>query len=93
LDDFELEPRLLDPASALGLPDRLDRRHFARANARRRQHAGTNRPAVDMHGTSTTLRDSASELGTLEIQEIAQNPEQRHVVGSLYCKVAPVDVE
>src|SRR4029077_16255474 len=52
-----------------------------------------NRPAVDVYGTSAALRDSASEFGARELQEIAQNPEQRHIVRSLYCIVAPVDIE
>src|SRR5260370_39416445 len=46
-----------------------------------------------MHGRSAALRDSASEFGALEIQEFAQNPEQWHVVGSLYRVGVPVDVE
>src|SRR5882757_3246999 len=93
LDDLEFEPRLLDPAPALLLRDGLDRRHFARAHVRRRQHAGPNGTAVDVYGAGAALRYSASELGALEVQEIAQNPEQWHVVGSLYRIGAPVDVE
>jgi hypothetical protein len=43
--------------------------------------------------TCAALRDSASEFGTLEVQKIAQNPEQWHVVGSLYRVGVPIDVE
>jgi hypothetical protein len=32
LDDLKFEPRLLDPAPALLLPDGFDRRHFARVD-------------------------------------------------------------
>src|SRR6202043_1963853 len=63
LDDLEFEPRLLDPAPALLLPDGLDRRHLARADVRHRQHAGSNGPAIHMHSTSAALRDPASEFG------------------------------
>src|ERR1700730_3333834 len=36
---------------------------------------------------------SLMRLPCFEVQEIAQNPEQRHVVRSVHCIVAPVDVE
>jgi hypothetical protein len=44
-------------------------------------------------GASAALRYSSSEFGALEVQKIAQNPEQWHVVWSLHRIGAPVDVE
>jgi hypothetical protein len=58
----------------------LDRRHFA-SSLRRRQHAGRT-TALDVYGVSAALRYSASEFGALEVQKIAQNPEQWRVVGA-----------
>ena len=35
--------------------------------------------AVEVHGAGAALRDAAAELGAGEAEQVAQDPEQRHV--------------
>ena len=93
LDDFQVEPGPLhlragdsgadafDGGDGLG-PDRADR-----------QQAGSHRLAIDMHCAGAALGDAAAELRACHPEHVAQDPEQRHVVGSVVSPVLAVDFQ
>src|SRR5690606_22546155 len=49
--------------------------------------------AVDVDRAGSALGRAAAVLGPREIEQIAKNPEQRHVLGRLHRALGPVDAE
>ena len=79
LDDFLVEPRLLDLVTVGSVADRLDGRHSLCADGARGGLAGADRIAVDVNRTCATLGNTAAELRAAQPEDVAQNPQQRHV--------------
>ena len=49
--------------------------------------------AVEVHGARAALADAAAELRALEVEHVAQHPEQRHVRRDVHRRGFPVDLE
>ena len=73
------EPFLLGPSRG----QTFERGDFLVRDARDRRNAGTHFLAVDQNGTGSALCESAAELRTDQFKIVAQNVEQRSVVGRL----------
>src|SRR4029450_8480758 len=80
LHDFNIEPSPLDLGSAFGFPDRFDRRNFLADDVGHRGDAGPYRAAVEMHGASSAQSNPTAELRPSEPDDVAQHPQERHVV-------------
>ncbi len=63
------------------------------ADGAHRQHARAHRLAVEVHRAGAALRDAAAELGAGQADDVAQDPEQRHVLGGVEGMGLAVDVE
>src|SRR4029079_8500830 len=79
LDDFEIEPRLLNFLTCGRLSDRFDGRDRSVADALYRRYAGAYGRAVHMHGAGAAERHATAELGARHAEHIAQDPEERDV--------------
>ena len=62
----------------------FERGDFLVGDARDRRNAGAHFLAVDQNGAGSALRESAAELRTDQLEIVAQNVEQRSVVGRLH---------
>src|SRR6266540_236672 len=72
------DPRLLHRMCAV--PGKsFDGGHALSGDGRDRQHAGAGCDAVQVHGASAALRDTAPELRAREAEVVAQHPEERGV--------------
>ena len=60
---------------------------------RHRRLAGANRAAAHVHGARAALSDAATELRALQIQHIANDPQQGHVGGHIDRGRFSVDVQ
>src|SRR4029077_14969152 len=79
LDNFEIEPRLLDLRSRRCGANAFDRGDGAVANRADREKTGADWFAVDMHRAGAALRNAATEFGAGHAEHIAQHPKKRHV--------------
>src|SRR5215468_3889996 len=79
LNDFAVEPSLLDPGARGCRADRLDRRHLRFADAVDRCDAGTGGDAIDMYGAGAAQGHAAAELRAGHAENVAQHPEQRRI--------------
>src|SRR5262245_40778518 len=78
LRNIELDPRQLQGVlSICGKP--LDRGDVLAGNGSNRIAAGPDGLTVDQHCAGATLRDTAAEFRSLELEGIAQHPQQRRV--------------
>ncbi|MGF6378650.1 hypothetical protein OKW31_001563 [Paraburkholderia atlantica] len=57
------------------------------------KHARTHRDAVEVHGACAALRNPAAELGAGQSDNIAKDPEQRHVISCVDGMSCVVDVQ
>src|SRR5688572_2820815 len=80
LDDVDLGPGLLHGMRAVGRKP-LDRRDRMAGDGARGCHACASRLAVDVHGAGAALCDAAAVLRAGEAHQVAQDPQQRHVLG------------
>ena len=87
LDHFHVEPGLLHPGAVGRFADGLDRGDCPLADRADRQEAGTHRLALEMDRAGAALGDAAAELGAGQAQDIAQDPQERHVRG--YVDLSP----
>ena len=55
--------------------------------------AGARRRAVHVHRARAALADAAAELRSLEIEHVAQHPEQRHIGRDIHRRGFSVDLE
>src|SRR5215469_7117050 len=92
LNDFQIQPGLLDRGSRARSADALDRGDAAIADGADRQQTGAQRFALYVYGAGTALRDAAAEFGAGHAEYIAQHPKQWHVRGSVEASVFTVDV-
>jgi hypothetical protein len=83
LDHLQIEPCLLHFGPHTGRADAFDGGDCALADRAHGQETGAHRRTVHMHGAGTALRDTASELGAGEPEDIAQYPEKRHIGRSI----------
>ena len=83
-------PSLLQRMLAFGVQT-LDGGDLFAADSGYRRHASAGWHTVEMHRTSTTLADAATELGAYEAERIAQHPQQRGVGGDIDGMSAAVD--
>ena len=92
LRHIDLLPRDLQRMRAVrGQPfERRDRRV---GGGRHRRLAGANRAAAHVHGAGAALSDAAAELRALQIQHIANDPQQGHVGGHIDRRRLSVDVQ
>jgi hypothetical protein len=72
------DPGLLQRVAAVGR-EPLDGGDRQSLDHRHRRDAGTNGIAVDVHGAGAAGRDPAAELGTGQLEMLAQHPQQRRV--------------
>jgi hypothetical protein len=91
LDDFEIEPRLLDLGSRNGLPHTLDRRDGSIADRADGKLAGSDGNTVEMHCACAALCDSATELCACKAKHVPEDPKQWHVRGDVY--IAPLGID
>src|SRR5262249_39524848 len=76
LGDLFIDPSLLERVQPAVRSKPFQGRNFALYRGHRHD-AGTNRRAIDEHGTGAALAKSAAKLGSLQPQIIAENIEQR----------------
>ena len=92
LRDVDLLPRDLQRMRAVRRQpfERRDRR------VRRRRHrrlAGAHRAAAQVHRARAALPDAAAELGALQVQDVANHPQQGHVRRHVHRRRASVHVQ
>src|SRR6202047_5235560 len=88
----ELDPGLLDRVAAV-VRQALDGGDLRQGRHARCDGAGARGPAVEVDGAGAALRHAAAELGALEPQDVAQEPEQGHVAVRVDVVDLAVDVE
>src|SRR5690606_41775068 len=88
-----LRPAFLTGLALGCLPDRLDGPDALAAYRRYRRAAGAGRLAIDIHRAGTTQGHAAAVLGAGEIGNIAQGPEQWHIVGHIQLMVLAIEIE
>src|SRR5262249_20647249 len=79
LNDLEVEPGLLDLLADGSASDRLDGRDRMPDRSRDRHHAGSSGDAIQVHRAGAAERSAATELGPVHAEQVAQDPEQRHL--------------
>src|SRR5262249_54596629 len=72
LNDFQIQPGLLDRGSRARSADALDRGYAAIADGADRQQTGAQRFALYVYGAGTALRDAAAEFSAGHAEHIAQ---------------------
>ena len=77
LRHVELQPRLLQRMRAIG-GEPFDGRHLPRADRRDGVWQARGRGAVQLHRAGAALADAAAELRPLQLEDVAQHPQQRH---------------
>ena len=83
LDHFEIEPRLLHLGADRRVADAFDGGDRPVADRSDGQHAGTHGLAADMDRAGAALRDAATEFRASQPKNIAEYPEQGHIVGNI----------
>lgn len=83
LNDFEVEPGLLDLSANRGFADQLDGGQVLADCIGSRCDAGADCLTIEMHGAGAAQRDSAAEFGSGQPYNVAENPQQRHIVRNL----------
>ena len=76
LRNFFGEPGLLQRMKSVRA-EAFDRGHVLIGDLRDRGRAGTNRIALDVHGTGAAQSGTAAELGAGKLEGVPKNPEQR----------------
>jgi hypothetical protein len=79
LNDFQINPRLLHFRAVGCGADRLDRRDLSLTDRTDWRDAGADRLSVKVNRAGTAQRHAATELGPGHSEDIAQDPQQRHV--------------
>src|SRR6185369_11333623 len=92
LGNVDLLPRALERVAAV-LRQALDGGDAGAAHRGDGSDAGAASLAVDEHGAGAALGDAAAELGSLEVQSVAERPEERYVLRSLQRTGLSVDLE
>src|SRR5262249_56766841 len=92
LDDFQIQPGLLDRGSRARSADALDRCNAAIADGADRQQTGAQRFALYVYSAGAALRDAAAEFGAGHAEHVAQHPKQWHVRGGVEASVFTVDI-
>src|SRR5258706_5409206 len=94
LRDLLLEPCGLQGMRMLRRPQAGERGDLAFRCSRDRDHAGTNRGAVQVNGAGATLSEPAAEARVVQLQLVTKRIEQRHArVVDLDCMRLAVDLE
>ena len=91
LNYFEIEPRLLNPSASRRFADRLDSCYIPPDGNSHRSDAGADRPTIEMYRASTAQRDTAAEFRPRQACDVAQNPQQRHIVRDVELVFLAVD--
>jgi len=52
--------------------------------------AGADRATANMHGTRTALADATSIFGAAQVEDVAENPQQWHILRRVDCEGFPV---
>src|SRR6201987_1090459 len=76
-----------------GRVEPLDGCNFGAGNCCNGRDAGTRGAPFYVHGTRATKSNSATEFGSREPQFVADHPEQRRVIGTLYRDRLAVKIE
>src|SRR5580704_13806814 len=76
-----------------GRVEPLDGCNFGAGNCCDGRDAGTRGPPLHVHGTGATKTNSATEFGSREPQLVADHPEQRRIIGTLYGDRLAVEIE
>src|SRR5688572_28558564 len=71
----------------------FDGRNCCTGSGRYRSLTGALSASAQMHGARTALTDAAAELRALEIHDVSEHPEQRHVSRDVDRRRLPVDVQ
>src|SRR5437899_7228457 len=79
LDDLEVEPRLLDLLADGCGADALDGRDGMADRGAHRRDARSSWYAVEVHGAGAAQCGAAAELGASHLEQVPQDPKQRHV--------------
>ena len=93
LDHFKVEPRLLHFGAGLGRTDAFDRGDGAAANCADREQTRAHRITVDVHGAGAALRDAAAEFRARHSENVAQDPQQRHVGFNVSGQFRAIDID
>jgi hypothetical protein len=91
LNYFEIEPRLLNPSASRRFADRLDSCYIPPDGISHRSDAGAGGPAIEVHRASTAQRDTTAEFRSRQACNVAQNPQQRHIVRDVELVFLAVD--
>src|SRR6267378_4677042 len=86
-----LDPGLLHRVELPALRKAFDRHDALASGCGRRERARAHRLAVHVNGAGAALPDAAAELGTLHVEHVAQQPEQRHLRLDVNLAWPPVD--
>ena len=93
LRHFMIHPGLLHRMRTAALGQTFDGGDLAAGGCRHRVGAGTYRLTIDQHGAGAALRNTATIFRALDIEFIAQRPQQGHVRLDVEFPRASVDVE
>ncbi len=93
LNDFLVEPGLLDLGARCCRADRLDRRDLGGADIVDRGDARAGRDAVDLDSAGAAERHPAAELRAGHSEHIAQYPEQRRVAIDIDGAIDTIDFD
>src|SRR5262249_9542248 len=91
LHDFDIEPSLLDLGSTFGLADRFNGCDLLADHVGHGRDARSDRTTVEMHCTCPAQRDPATELRSRQADNVAQHPQERHVVRNVELLLLTVD--
>ena len=55
--------------------------------------SGASRRAIQVYGAAAAGADAASELRSLEVENVSEHPQKGHIRGHIYCFRLPVNSE
>src|SRR6185437_13604296 len=93
LNDFDIEPSLLDLGSAFGLADRFDGGDLLANNVGHGRDARADRTAVEVDGACSAQGNTTAELRSGQADDVAQYPQKWHVVRNIEVLRLTVDYQ
>ena len=93
LHHVELAPGVLNHLAHGVFADRLDGADALADHRRYRDDARAGRLAFDVHRAGAAQGHATAVLGAGEIGDVAQRPEQRHVIGHVQLMVLAIEIQ
>jgi hypothetical protein len=93
LDNLQAQPSLLNSFAAWGLADCFDRCDSLVSDTGDRRDAGPYRTTIDMHCAGPAQSSAAAKFRPRQSYDIAQNPQQWHVIRNIEVVLLAIDAE